>query len=468
MAYLFNLKRNPALTNDLIGTPLGTATLQSKDNEKVQVPLAPLLSTSKLIRTMVAESYLHPATHGPLILSCEVSTEALVSVGDILGTGETCNNNDNIEEIKQGLSMLGVEADLSQDRKNEEYFELISARDGDVKLEKIIEMQVDNNENCANGIDKDLYNSVKKEIRVKDTGNEDQQEFDNIGKKKDMNNKRRNFVHEHYTINGEEIKVKPKNDEVDCEIGNHEPDQIYALENYEVNVLKLRKFHEKTYQTDKTYDEEKLLKCKICHYSASQLSDLKRHMRSHTGEKPYTCAICSSAFSRKHHLKNHMRRHTGEKPFTCAICSSAFSRKQHLIVHIRSHTGEKPFNCSMCSSAFRQKNDLKDHMRVHTGEKPYACAICSSAFRQKAHLEVHMRSHTGEKPYTCTICSSAFRQKAHLKDHMRMHTGEKPYTCTVCASAFGHKRSLVVHMKKHMGENPSECEYASATSKEFQ
>merc|ERR1712179_847943 len=166
-----------------------------KDNEKVQVPVAPLLSTSKLIRTMVAESHLHPAIHGPLTLSCDVSTKALVSVRDILGTGETRINNDNIEEIKQVMNMLGVDADLSQDSKNNEYFEHLSARDEGVKLEIVFEMQ-DDNENCASGIDKDKEETIQ---RVNDIGNEDQQGFVNKGN--DMNDNRRNSVHEHDASN---------------------------------------------------------------------------------------------------------------------------------------------------------------------------------------------------------------------------------------------------------------------------
>jgi len=412
MAYILNLRRDPALTYDLTGTTLGTATLQSKDNEKVQVPLAPLLSTSKLIRTMVAESHLHPAIHGPLILSCDASTKALVSVRDILGTGETRINKDNIEDIKQVMNMLGVDADHSQDSKNKEYFEHLSARDEGVKLEIVFEMQ-DENANCASGIDKDLDNCVKKEIiqRVNDIGNEDQQGFDKKRKKKDMHNNIRNSVYEHYSSSGGEIMVKREIDEVDCEIDDH--DQNYALKKCEVNVEKVIKFHEKTNYADKTNEKEKILKCRVCHYSASKPSDLRRHMR-------------------------------------------------------RSHTSEKQYTCAVCSSAFRRTNHLRDHMRKHTGEKPYACAMCSSAFSRKKHLEVHMRSHTGEKPYSCAICPSAFRRKDYLKDHMRRHTGEKPYTCTVCASAFSKKRSLVVHMRKHTGENPSQCDHASATSKEFQ
>jgi len=402
MAYILNLKRDPALTNDLICTTLGTATLQSKDNEKVQVPLAPLLSTSKLIRIMVTESHLHPAIHGPLILSCEVSTEALLSVRDILGIGETRVNDDNVEEIKKLLRMLGVDADLSQDIHNMEYVKHLSARDKGVKLEIVFEMQQDNNENCASGIDKELDKSVIKEIipRVNEIGNEDQLGFD-IGKEKDMNNIRRNSVHEHDANNTEELTVELEIDEDDCEIGDLEHDRNHAVKNCQVNVQKLRKFHEKSNHGDKTSEKEKLFQCKICHNSFSNLSVLKVHMRSHTGEKPYSCAQCSAAFSRQQHLARHMRGHTGEKPYTCAICSSAFILKEK----------------------------LKRHMRIHTGEKLNTCAICSSAFNRKDHLEVHMR----------------------------MHTGEKPYTCALCASAFSHKTSLTLHMRKHSGENSSEC-----------
>ena len=187
MAHILNLKRDPVLTKDLIGTTFGTATLQSKDNEKVQVPLAPLLSSSKLIRIMVTESHLHPAIHGPLILSCEVSTEALVSVRDILGTGETLTSNDNIEEVKQVLSMLGVYADLSQDGNNEEHTD----HEG-VKLEIVFEMQ-DEEENCVSGID-EHDNSAKKEKR---SGT-------------DVNHNRRNSVHEDNTCYGEEIMARPE------------------------------------------------------------------------------------------------------------------------------------------------------------------------------------------------------------------------------------------------------------------
>eukprot|EP00058_Branchiostoma_floridae_P009827 XP_002595315.1 hypothetical protein BRAFLDRAFT_87551 [Branchiostoma floridae] len=60
-------------------------------------------------------------------------------------------------------------------------------------------------------------------------------------------------------------------------------------------------------------DRSRMHKCGECDKEFHQLSDMKRHMRTHTDEKPFRCEDYSKRFSVLSNLKRHMRTHTEKK-----------------------------------------------------------------------------------------------------------------------------------------------------------
>ncbi|CAO2618056.1 Zinc finger Y-chromosomal protein 1 [Lemmus lemmus] len=201
--------------------------------------------------------------------------------------------------------------------------------------------------------------------------------------------------------------------------------------------------------------------CADCGKCFRYQSEVKKHIRIHTGEKPYECQYCEYKSADSSNLKTHIKaKHSKEIPLKCDTCVLTFSDTKEAQQHALTHRESKTYQCLHCSHKSSNSSDLKRHViSVHTKDYPHKCELCSKGFHRPSELKKHAATHKSKNMHQCTQCDFKSPDPLLLSHHiLSVHTVNVPFKCKRCEREFQQQCELQNHMKTHSGQKVYQCE----------
>lgn len=233
--------------------------------------------------------------------------------------------------------------------------------------------------------------------------------------------------------------------------------------------------------------------CPVCDKTFTRATDMRRHLRSHTGERPYKCTHCGKSFLYSFDLKRHQRKADTTCLFQCCVCGEGFDQEEGLKMHrIVVHCADKTplsndsgdrlnlpadvndgeegcdqkgqHKCLRCQMTFSQVSQMKRHQLVHSSSEddPLCCNQCWKKCPNPEALSKHMQTHIRGQQFQCSMCKMNFTQFISLRQHYLVsHKDEGAFLCSHCPKGFSRLSNLIKHQRTHTGERPYQCSHCS-------
>ena len=137
-----------------------------------------------------------------------------------------------------------------------------------------------------------------------------------------------------------------------------------------------------------------VFKCVICEFSTRTRAKLQNHMKIH--ELKY-CTKCPYSTRESSEFRKHSKSHK----LKCKYCLKMLKDITKLKEHESTHTGDRKWKCHLCSYNSSKKILLDKHLQSHHPEGNTSesdpnllkCNLCSFTSKRPSSMGVHTKSH---------------------------------------------------------------------------